>query len=112
MPVYAVALQTIVPIILGIIYLGSEIIFYSFFQVRSTARLSSRDASLTLARVQLTTIGYLASYFIPIALGLFRGRDLLPPAYWRLPDAVAKVRQKSLRRYSSSSMSSSSGLAR
>ncbi|GAA5879992.1 hypothetical protein JCM3774_005469 [Rhodotorula dairenensis] len=70
-PVWAVGLQTVVPIILGIIYLGSEIIFYSFFQ--------------------LTTIGYLASYFIPIALGLFRGRDLLPPAYWRLPDLVAKL---------------------
>ncbi|GAA5993504.1 hypothetical protein JCM10908_000621 [Rhodotorula pacifica] len=69
-PVWAVALQTLVPIILGIIYLGSEIIFYSFFQ--------------------LTTIGYLASYFIPIALVFFRGRELLPPAYWRLPGPVAK----------------------
>lgn len=95
-PIWAVGLQTVVPIILGIIYLGSEIIFYSFFQVRPIARLSHRRTSLTRARTQLTTIGYLASYFIPIALGLFRGRDLLPPAYWRLPDAVAKVCLQSL----------------
>lgn len=33
----------------------------------------------------------LSSYFIPIALLLFRGRDLLPPAYWRLPSTLAKA---------------------
>ncbi|BGP57305.1 hypothetical protein JCM8202v2_004945 [Rhodotorula sphaerocarpa] len=70
-PIWALALQTIVPIILSFIYLGSDIIFYAFFQ--------------------LTTIGYLASYFIPIALMFFRGRDLLPPAYWRMPTRLSKV---------------------
>lgn len=39
---------------------------------------------------QLTTIGYLISYFIPIALIFFRGRHLLPPAYWRMPDGLAR----------------------
>lgn len=32
-PIWALALQTIVPIILSFIYLGSDIIFYAFFQV-------------------------------------------------------------------------------
>ncbi|GAA5961240.1 hypothetical protein JCM21900_005578 [Sporobolomyces salmonicolor] len=69
-PVNALILQCTIPAILGLIYLGSETIFFAFFQ--------------------LTTIGYLVSYAIPIAL-LFRNRDLLPPAYWRLPDPVAKI---------------------
>lgn len=59
-----------VPAILGLIYLGSNVVFFAFFQ--------------------LTTIGYLISYFIPIALIFFRGRHLLPPAYWRMPDGLAR----------------------
>ena len=35
--------------------------------------------------------GYLASYFVPICLLLFGGRDKLPPAPWRLSDGVAKI---------------------
>lgn len=57
------------PAILGLIYLGSETIFFAFFQ--------------------LTTIGYLVSYFIPILL-VFLRRELLPPAYWRMPNGLAK----------------------
>lgn len=95
MPVWALGLQTVVPIILGIIYLGSEVIFYSFFQVHSLSTSILCVIDSRLAPSQLTTIGYLASYFIPIALIFFRGRDLLPPAYWRLPDGIAKVRSSS-----------------
>ncbi|GAA5897071.1 uncharacterized protein JCM6883_006568 [Sporobolomyces salmoneus] len=68
-PLNALVLQSVVPAILGLIYLGSETIFFAFFQ--------------------LTTIGYLVSYFIPILL-VFLRRDLLPPAYWRMPNALAK----------------------
>ncbi|TNY20572.1 amino acid/polyamine transporter I [Rhodotorula diobovata] len=70
-PVNALLVQIFVPTILGLIYLGSTVIFYAFFQV--------------------AVVGYLSSYFIPIALLLFRGRDLLPPAYWRLPSTLAKA---------------------
>ncbi|GAA5913479.1 hypothetical protein JCM8208_005192 [Rhodotorula glutinis] len=70
-PVNALLLQVTVPACLLLIYLGSNTIFFAIFQ--------------------LTSEGYLASYFIPIALLLFRGRDLLPVAYWRLPDRVAKA---------------------
>ncbi|GJN92307.1 hypothetical protein Rhopal_005337-T1 [Rhodotorula paludigena] len=70
-PVYALLLQISVPIILGLLSLATTIIFYAFFQ--------------------LTTEGYLLSYLIPIALLLFRGRDLLPPAYWRMPDWLARI---------------------
>ncbi|BGO99917.1 hypothetical protein NBRC10513v2_004146 [Rhodotorula toruloides] len=69
-PVNALLLQVTVPAILGLIYLGSNVVFFAFFQ--------------------LTTIGYLISYFIPIALIFFRGRHLLPPAYWRMPDGLAR----------------------
>jgi amino acid transporter len=68
-PLNALILQSVIPTILGLIYLGSETIFFAFFQ--------------------LTTIGYLVSYFIPILL-VFLRRDLLPPAYWRMPDKLAK----------------------
>lgn len=68
-PLNALVLQSVVPAILGLIYLGSQTIFFAFFQ--------------------LTTIGYLVSYFIPILL-VFLRRDLLPPAYWRMPTALAK----------------------
>ncbi|GAA5823962.1 hypothetical protein JCM11251_003360 [Rhodosporidiobolus azoricus] len=71
-PVYACILQITVPAILGLIYLGSQTIFLAFFQ--------------------LTTIGYMVSYFVPIVLIFFRGRQHLPPGgYWRLPDWLAKV---------------------
>ncbi|GAA5858886.1 hypothetical protein JCM8547_007143 [Rhodosporidiobolus lusitaniae] len=71
-PVYACALQVIVPAILGLIYLGSPTIFLAFFQ--------------------LTTVGYMASYFIPVALLFFRGRHLLPHGiYWRMPDWLAMI---------------------
>ncbi|GAA5917261.1 hypothetical protein JCM6882_009264 [Rhodosporidiobolus microsporus] len=71
-PVYACILQVTVPAILGLIYLGSTTIFFAFFQ--------------------LTTIGYMASYFVPIALLFFRGRHHLPPGgYWRMPDWLAKA---------------------
>ncbi|GAA5951990.1 hypothetical protein JCM3765_005161 [Sporobolomyces pararoseus] len=69
-PMNALILQSVVPAILGLIYLGSETIFFAFFQ--------------------LTTIGYLVSYFIPILL-VFLRRDLLPPAYWRMPNMLAKI---------------------
>ncbi|GAA6014334.1 hypothetical protein JCM11491_005044 [Sporobolomyces phaffii] len=69
-PVNALILQCAIPAVLGLIYLGSNVIFFAFFQ--------------------LTTIGYLVSYFIPILL-VFLRRDLLPPAYWRMPNRVAKV---------------------
>jgi len=69
-PLNALILQVTIPAILGLIYLGSATIFFAFFQ--------------------LTTIGYLISYFIPILL-VFLRRDLLPPAYWRMPNALAKV---------------------
>ncbi|GAA6042680.1 hypothetical protein JCM8097_003742 [Rhodosporidiobolus ruineniae] len=70
-PVWACLLQITIPAILCLIYLGSTTIFFAFFQ--------------------LTTVGYLISYFFPIALLFFRGRHHLPHAVWRLPDWFAKV---------------------
>ncbi|GAA6061213.1 hypothetical protein JCM10212_001534 [Sporobolomyces blumeae] len=69
-PMYALILQCTVPAILGLIYLGSTTIFFAFFQ--------------------LTTVGYLSSYFIPILL-VFLRRDVLPTAYWRMPTWLART---------------------
>ncbi|GAA5944685.1 hypothetical protein JCM10213_009185 [Rhodosporidiobolus nylandii] len=70
-PLYACLLQVTVPAILGLIYLGSTSIFFSSFQI--------------------TTIGYLTSYLIPISLLFFRGRQHLAPGYYRLPERLGKV---------------------
>ncbi|GAA6022788.1 hypothetical protein JCM10207_000417 [Rhodosporidiobolus poonsookiae] len=70
-PVYACLLQVTVPALLGLIQFGSSSIFAAFFQ--------------------MTTVGYMLSYAVPIALILVRGRHHLPQAHWRMPDTVAKA---------------------
>lgn len=58
-PVNALILQCAIPAVLGLIYLGSNVIFFAFFQ--------------------LTTIGYLVSYFIPILLVFRESRSFCWP---------------------------------
>ncbi|KAL8276399.1 hypothetical protein RQP46_011197 [Phenoliferia psychrophenolica] len=65
-PIPALLLNSLVPAVLACIYLGSQVIFYSFFR-------------------------YLASYFVPIFLLLIGGREKLPQAPWRLSAPLAKV---------------------
>lgn len=97
-PVNALLLQVTVPAILGLIYLGSDVIFFAFFQLTTIGYLISVRCvpsrfppvrSISDKRIDVHRFLRM-QYFIPIALVFFRGRHLLPPAYWRLPGGLAR----------------------